>query len=288
MAFIAFWFFSFFLILSSTMVVVARNPVHSVLYLIVGFFNGAALFLLLGAEFLAMLLVIVYVGAVAVLFLFVVMMLDIKEHSHGASLSTMKMDQALGALRDMVVYILTFAAIFGGTLACMHYLDLWHYGLASLQWQLVAAAGLFFISRFVAAGITRINFFEATRRFLKVIPLHVVLGVVIVGELLVLIFSYHLEPNVSAALSPLRTKGENLLNTHLLGKILYTEYIVPFLLAGFILLVSMVGAIILTLRTREGSRRQSISAQLARNPRNSLDVIDVPIGQGLSFEKEKP
>ena len=74
---IAFYVFSAVIIASALMVIAARNPVHSVLFLILAFFNAAALFVLLGAEFLAMILVVVYVGAVAVLFLFVVMMLDI-------------------------------------------------------------------------------------------------------------------------------------------------------------------------------------------------------------------
>ena len=74
---IAFYLFAIVMIAAAAMVVSARNPVHSVLFLILAFFNAAALFVLLGAEFLAMILVVVYVGAVAVLFLFVVMMLDI-------------------------------------------------------------------------------------------------------------------------------------------------------------------------------------------------------------------
>ena len=74
---LAFYFFSAILIASAVMVIAARNPVHSVLFLILAFFNAAGLFVLLGAEFLAMILVVVYVGAVAVLFLFVVMMLDV-------------------------------------------------------------------------------------------------------------------------------------------------------------------------------------------------------------------
>ena len=74
---LAFYMFAAVLTLSALMVITARNPVHSVLFLILGFFNAAGLFVLLGAEFVAMILVIVYVGAVAVLFLFVVMMLDI-------------------------------------------------------------------------------------------------------------------------------------------------------------------------------------------------------------------
>ena len=72
-----FYLFSFVIFASSTMVIFSKNPVHSVLFLILAFFNSSALFILLGAEFLAMILIIVYVGAVAVLFLFVVMMLDI-------------------------------------------------------------------------------------------------------------------------------------------------------------------------------------------------------------------
>jgi NADH-quinone oxidoreductase subunit J len=74
---ILFYIFAAILLVSAAMVVSARNPVHSVLFLILAFFNAAALFLIAGAEFLAMILVIVYVGAVAVLFLFVVMMLDV-------------------------------------------------------------------------------------------------------------------------------------------------------------------------------------------------------------------
>ncbi|MEQ8967168.1 MAG: NADH-quinone oxidoreductase subunit J [Azospirillaceae bacterium] len=74
---LAFYLFAFITIASGVMVISARNPVHSVLFLILAFFNSAALFVLMGAEFLAMILVVVYVGAVAVLFLFVVMMLDI-------------------------------------------------------------------------------------------------------------------------------------------------------------------------------------------------------------------
>ena len=74
---LAFYLFAFVTVASGVMVISARNPVHSVLFLILAFFNSAALFILLGAEFLAMIMVVVYVGAVAVLFLFVVMMLDI-------------------------------------------------------------------------------------------------------------------------------------------------------------------------------------------------------------------
>ena len=77
LAALAFWFFSVILIASAIAVIASKNPVHSVLFLILAFFNAAGLFVLLGAEFLAMILIVVYVGAVAVLFLFVVMMLDV-------------------------------------------------------------------------------------------------------------------------------------------------------------------------------------------------------------------
>jgi NADH-quinone oxidoreductase subunit J len=78
---LAFYMFAGILTLSALMVITARNPVHSVLFLILAFFNGAGLFVLLGAEFLAMILIIVYVGSVAVLFLFVVMMMDVDSAS---------------------------------------------------------------------------------------------------------------------------------------------------------------------------------------------------------------
>ncbi len=94
---IAFWLFAAVLVFAAVMVVAARNPVHSVLFLILAFFNAAALFLLLGAEFLAMILLIVYVGAVAVLFLFVVMMLDIN----------------FAALREGALRYLPFGALVG-------------------------------------------------------------------------------------------------------------------------------------------------------------------------------
>ena len=74
---ILFYFYSLLLVISAFMVILLKNPVHSVLFLIFAFFNAAALFIILGAEFIAMMLIIVYVGAVAVLFLFIVMMMNI-------------------------------------------------------------------------------------------------------------------------------------------------------------------------------------------------------------------
>ncbi len=195
---IAFYIFSTLLIAAAVMVIVSRNPVHSVLFLIMAFFNAAALFLLLGAEFLAMILLVVYVGAVAVLFLFVVMMLDI-------DFTELKR----GAMRYLPV---------GGLVG------------------LILAAELTFVS---------FNFFGG--RAQSVLP-HATLG--------------------------------HLTNTEALGRILYTDYVYYFQTAGLILLVAMIGAIVLTLRHREGVRRQSIRRQNAQRPALAIELKDIKPGQG--------
>ena len=193
---IAFYVFSAVMIASALMVVAARNPVHSVLFLIVAFFNAAALFLLLGAEFLAMILLIVYVGAVAVLFLFVVMMLDID----------------FASLRRGAMTYLPLGALIG---------------------------------------------------FVFLIELGIVVGGWLIGGATAV---HPTPPSIS--------------NTVALGRILYTDYIFYFQTAGLILLVAMIGAIVLTLRHRPGVRRQSISAQIARRPEDSMEIRDVKPGQG--------
>jgi len=196
---IAFYFFSAIMLASAFMVIAARNPVHSVLFLILAFFNAAGLFVLLGAEFLAMILVVVYVGAVAVLFLFVVMMLDI-------DFAEMKR----GAQQYVVV---------GAGVGIVLMLEL--IGSASL-WKFSAAA-----------------------------------------------------PQSVSNPTPM-----GLSNTEALGRILYTDYIYYFQIAGLVLLVAMIGAIVLTLRHRPGVRRQSIGAQNARVASDSMTVVDVKPGQG--------
>ena len=194
---LAFYFFSAILIASAVMVIAARNPVHSVLFLIVAFFNAAALFVLLGAEFLAMILVIVYVGAVAVLFLFVVMMLDVDftELKRGAQ-----------------QYLLPGLAV-GGLLA----LEL----------------------------------------------------------IFVIALRWNITPHAAAAAIPAGVS-----NTVALGHILYTDYVYYFEVAGLVLLVAMIGAIVLTLRRRPGVRRQSIWKQVSRTPADSMTLHDVEPGQG--------
>ena len=190
-----FYLFASITCLAGLMVISSRNPVHSVLFLILAFFNAAGLFVLLGAEFLAMLLVVVYVGAVAVLFLFVVMMLDI-------------------------------------------------------------------------------NFVELREGFQRYMPLGLGVGGVLLAEILFVFFNSADMPEKVVMLNEVS-------NTRALGRILYTDYIYLFQLAGLILLVAMIGAIALTLRKREYVRRQSIASQIERTRADSIEVVSVPSNTGV-------
>ena len=195
---IAFYLFSAVMLGAAFMVIASRNPVHSVLFLILAFFNAAGLFVLLGAEFLAMILVVVYVGAVAVLFLFVVMMLDI-------------------------------------------------------------------------------DFAELKRGALQYLPIGGMVGLAMATELILFVAGHwSVAPGaVLASATP-----ANVSNTAALGRILYTDYIYYFQIAGLVLLVAMIGAIVLTLRHRPGVRRQSISVQSARTPQMAMDLVDAKPGEG--------
>ena len=198
-----FYLFSSIAVLTALMVIVAKNPVHAVLFLILTFFNAAGLFVLLGAEFLAMLLVIVYVGAVAVLFLFVVMMLDV-------------------------------------------------------------------------------DFAELRAGFIKNAPLGAIIGGIVLVELIMVMGFQTYKPQiVGQPAAPMPAAGEALTNTEALGRILYTKYIFYFQTSGLILLVAMIGAIVLTLRHKEGVKRQSISAQVARNPATAIEVVKVAPGGAI-------
>ena len=188
-----FYLFALMVVLSGAMVVLARNPVHAVLFLILAFFNSAGLFILLGAEFLAMLLVVVYVGAVAVLFLFVVMMLDIDAT----------------AMRQ---------------------------------------------------------------GFRQNLPIGAAVGCVLMAELL-LVF---LGGGHSGSVLAIGHGGAS--NTTLIGRQLYTEYLLLFQLAGLILLVAMIGAITLTMRHREGVKRQSIAKQNRRTRGDTIAIVSVESG----------
>ncbi len=197
---LAFYAFAAVLIASAAMVVTARNPVHSVLFLILAFFNAAALFLIAGAEFLAMILVIVYVGAVAVLFLFVVMMLDV-------------------------------------------------------------------------------DFTRLRQGFQRYAPLGAVVGGVLFLELAFVLGAWTFAGEAQGLrFSPMPTDGVS--NAEALGRILYTDYVYLFQAAGLVLLVAMIGAIVLTLRERPGTRRQDIAAQIARA--NTVNLRSVPSGAGLT------
>ncbi len=195
-----FYLFAGVCVASAVMVIVSRNPVHSVLFLILAFVNAAGLFVLMGAEFLAMILVVVYVGAVAVLFLFVIMMLDV-------------------------------------------------------------------------------DFAQLRAGFIEYLPIGVVIGGIFCFELLLTALYWTLDPSVTKAITaPI---PNNVSNTEALGLVLYTKYIHYFQLAGMVLLVAMIGAIVLTHRQRKGVRRQNISEQVARQPDEVVEMVKVPVGQGV-------
>ncbi|MHA1565659.1 MAG: NADH-quinone oxidoreductase subunit J [Alphaproteobacteria bacterium] len=198
---LAFYLFATITVASGVMVISARNPVHSVLFLILAFFNAAGLFVLLGAEFLAMILVVVYVGAVAVLFIFVVMMLDI-------------------------------------------------------------------------------NFAEMRSGFLQYLPIGGAIGLVLMAELILIFGSWVVSPEAaSVAVAPTPPVDE-VTNTAALGQLIYTDFIYLFQAAGLVLLVAMIGAIVLTLRKREGVRRQVIGDQVDRRVSEVLEIKKVPSGSG--------
>jgi NADH-quinone oxidoreductase subunit J len=196
-----FYLFAALTVMSALMVISVRNPVHAVMFLILAFFSAAGMFVLLGAEFLAMLLVIVYVGAVAVLFLFVVMMLDV-------------------------------------------------------------------------------DFAQLRAGFAKFLPLGALVGLLLLGELVAMAWGWDL------SLAKLHVTEQipdaaKISNTVALGRVLYTKYAYLFEVSGLVLLVAMIGAIVLTLRQRAEVRRQSISQQIARNPKAALVIRQMETGKGL-------
>jgi len=199
---IFFYLFAFILVASAFMVIAARNPVHSVLFLILAFFNAAGLFLLAGAEFLAMILLIVYVGAVMVLFLFVVMMLDVD-----------------------------FAAL--------------------------------------------------RRGVLDYAPAGALIGIILLAELIVVLGGYSFSPDLASTIAQPIPSLAARSNTAALGDIIYTDYIYYFQIAGMVLLVAMIGAIVLTLRHKAGVKRQSIAAQVARTPATAIEIRKVKTGEGV-------
>ncbi|WP_349369883.1 NADH-quinone oxidoreductase subunit J [Salinarimonas sp.] len=196
-----FYLFAGITVASAFLVIASRNPVHSVLFLILAFVNAAGLFLLLGAEFLAMILIVVYVGAVAVLFLFVIMLLDID-----------------------------FASLRQGVL--------------------------------------------------QYLPIGATVGVIFLVELILVVTTYTVDPALLAA-EPVVGETPVMTNTAALGSVLYTRYVYFFQLAGLILLVAMIGAIVLTLRERVGVKRQDAVAQGLRTKETSIEVVKVRSREGV-------
>ena len=201
-----FYFFSAIAIFSALMVITSRSTINSVFFLILDFISVGCLFIMVGAEFLGMILLIVYVGAVAVLFLFVVMMLNVSEQKQS-----------------------------------------WFIGKKSTH-----------------------------------IPSGLIVSVLIFLELLVVTGGWKYKENITTT-STLMI-NQNLSNTHQIGSVMYTEYILFFQVSGVILLLSMIGAILLTYRKREGVKKQSYINQISREPSSSIEMKTVESFKGVKID----
>jgi NADH-quinone oxidoreductase subunit J len=188
---IVFYVLSAILLFSGIRVITTRNPVHAALFLVLAFFTAAGIWLLLEAEFLAIALILVYVGAVMVLFLFVVMMLDIN----------------LDKLREGF-------------------------------WEYLPMAGL--------------------------------IGVLMVVEMTMVLAEKNLHPSEAVELPA------NYSNTAALGKVLYTDYLLPFELAAVVLLVAMIAAIVLTLRERKDNKSMNPAEQVKVKRSDRLRIVSMP------------
>ena len=204
---IFFYVFSLIAIVSAIMVTVSKNTVHSVFFLILDFISISCLFIMIGAEFLGMIMLIVYVGAVAVLFLFVVMMLNVAE-------------QKQSWFRD--------------------------------------------------------------REKSTHIPVGLIVSLIILAEVLVVVGGWKYKPNFITT-QALVIDG-NLTNTHMLGNVLYTQYIHLFQVAGVILLLAMIGAIVLTYTKRKGVKTQSYFTQLSREKKTSIKLAEVEFNKGVKID----
>ena len=203
---IFFYFFSIITVGSALMVIASKNTVHAVFFLILDFISVGCLFIMIGAEFLGMIMLIVYVGAVAVLFLFVVMMLNVAEQKQS-----------------------------------------WFRGLKSTH-----------------------------------IPVGLIVSVIILLEVLVVIGGWKYKANF--IITDSIVIDSNFSNTHQLGNVIYTDYIYLFQIAGIILLLSMIGAIVLTYRKREGVKRQSYINQISREHKTSVDIVEADFNAGVKID----
>ena len=204
---IFFYTFSFIAIVSAIMLTVSKNTVHSVFFLILDFISISCLFIMIGAEFLGMMMLIVYVGAVAVLFLFVVMMLNVAQQKN--------------------------------------------------EW---------FVSTESSSHI----------------PVGLLISLIIFFELIIVIGGWKFKPDLVTSMS--LSIDQNSTNTHLIGTVLYTDYIHIFQLSGMILLVAMIGAIILTFRQRSGLKRQSYFSQISREKSDGVQLVDVESNKGVNVD----
>ena len=204
---IFFYTFSIIAIVSAIMVTASKNTVHSVFFLILDFISISCLFIMIGAEFLGMIMLIVYVGAVAVLFLFVVMMLNVAQQKN--------------------------------------------------QW-------------FVSEGSS------------KHIPVGLIISVLIFVEIIIVISGWKYKPDIFNINNSIN--NFNVSNTHSIGQVLYTDYIHVFQISGMILLVSMIGAIVLTFRKREGVKKQSYIKQISRERSEGVEVLDVETNKGIKID----
>ena len=202
---IFFYFFSIIAIFSSLMVITSRNTINSVFFLILDFISVGCLFIMVGAEFLGMIILIVYVGAVAVLFLFVVMMLNVAEQKNS-----------------------------------------WFTGKET---------------KHIHSGL--------------------IVGNLVLLELLVVVGGWKYKDNL---MSSSTLSLSNVTNTHQLGAVMYTDYILYFQLAGVILLLSMIGAILLTFRVRSGVKKQSYITQISREPSTAIEMKEVEFNKGVKVD----
>ena len=203
---IFFYTFSIIAIISAIMVTVSKNTVHSVFFLILDFISISCLFIMIGAEFLGMIMLIVYVGAVAVLFLFVVMMLNVAQQKQ---------------------------------------------------------------SWFVGQKATHI-------------PSGLIVSVLILLELLVVVGGWKYKENIMSSSN--LVINTSVTNTHSIGSVMYTDYILYFQLSGVILLLSMVGAIILTYRKRENVKTQSYLKQISRDKSSAVMLKEVEFNKGVNID----
>ncbi len=202
---IFFYFFSIIAIFSSLMVITSRSTINSVFFLILDFISVSCLFIMVGAEFLGMILLIVYVGAVAVLFLFVVMMLNVAEQKQS-----------------------------------------WFIGQKSTH-----------------------------------LPTGLIVSVLILLELLIVVGGWKYKEDLMSSSTLILS---DISNTHQLGLVMYTDYILFFQLAGVILLLSMIGAILLTFRERKGVKKQSYFKQISRSPSSAIELKDIKSNEGVKID----